>query len=244
MAAVRPRVLTDVEPTDSDAARYSLVLLGGPEANAVTRRLASKLRFAITPDRVAIDGRDFPVRDAVAQLVRPSPLNDLRYVMVVAGTSAEGMWLWNPGQYWRQVLGYPTNFYDWIIADGRVPALVPGLLDERGVGRVRRIRHPLAATDALTFLGDAALRASAPVRRMADRGLDLHAEQIARGSWEPTAWRGAPAVLEVRGSGNHLQSLAPEVPAAHLLARSADRFVTRDLRNHAPFLELNRHRAF
>ena len=231
---VRPRVLTDVELTDRDAARYSLVLLGGPEANAVTRRLASKLRFAVAPDRVVIDGRDFPVRDAVVQLVRPSPLNSLRYVMVVAGTSAEGMWLWNPGQYWRQVMGYPTNFYDWIIADSRMPTLVPGLLEERGWVASGVFDTRWQRTDALTFLGDAAARASAPVRRMADRGLDLPAEQIARlaGTY---SLEGTPAVLEVRGSGNHLQLMAQGVPAAQLLARSADRFVTRDLRTTLRF---------
>lgn len=126
------------------------------------------------------------------------------------------------------------NFYDWIIADGRVPTLAPGLLEERGWVASGVFDSRWQRTDALTFLGDAAARASAPVRRMADRGLDLRAEQIARlaGTY---SLEGTPAVLEVRGSGNHLQLLAQGAPAAQLLARSADRFVTRDLRTTLRF---------
>ncbi|WP_454832799.1 prolyl oligopeptidase family serine peptidase [Pseudoxanthomonas wuyuanensis] len=225
---VRPRIVDDVNLTEADAAAYSLVLIGDPAANMISRRFASRLPLTIDRDRVIVDGREFRIRDAAVQMVRPNPLNGDRYVMVVAGTSADGLWLWNAAQFWRPVTGQPTNFYDWTIIDGRVPALAPGLSEERGWVASGVFDMRWRRTDELTFLGDPTARAAAPLRRMSDRGLDLPPDLL-RGLAGHYRLEGTPAVLEVRERDGRLELTDPDGLSMPLLARSSDRFVTEDL---------------
>ena len=46
-----PRVFQDTEIRDADMARYSLLLVGGPDANRVTAKLAARLPLQIATDR-------------------------------------------------------------------------------------------------------------------------------------------------------------------------------------------------
>jgi enterochelin esterase-like enzyme len=110
-----PRVFEDTAIKDADMAKYSLLLVGGPDANRVTALLAAKLPLRIAKDGIAIDGKSFPVKDAGVQMIYPSPLNPERYVWIAAGTSADGMYFCGPNA---------QNLYDWdyIIVDGRIPA--------------------------------------------------------------------------------------------------------------------------
>jgi len=110
-----PRVFQDTEIKDTDMARYSLLLIGGPEANRVTAKLSAKLPLQVSTDRITIDGKDFPIKDAAVQMIYPSPLNPERYVWIAAGTSADGMYFSQPN---------PQRLYDWdyIIMDGHIPA--------------------------------------------------------------------------------------------------------------------------
>ena len=110
-----PRVFKDTEITDADMAKYSLLLVGGPEANRVTSKLAAKLPLRITTDRIVIDGKEFPVKDAAVQMLYPNPPNPERYVWIAAGTSTDGMYFAGLN---------PQGLYDWdyIIVDGVIPA--------------------------------------------------------------------------------------------------------------------------
>jgi hypothetical protein len=64
-----------------------LVLIGGPEANAVTRRLIDRLPLRMEGERVTIDGQTFDAPGAAVGLVYPNPLNVERYVAVCAATA-------------------------------------------------------------------------------------------------------------------------------------------------------------
>ena len=107
-----PRVFEDTQLTDAEAARYSLLLIGGPAENAVTKRLAGRIPLEVRQDAVVIDGKAFEVKDGLVAMVYPSPLHAERYVGIVAGTSAGGLWFWEPGD---QMAGD----WDFWIQDGR-----------------------------------------------------------------------------------------------------------------------------
>ena len=82
---VSPRVFLDTEITDADMARYSLMLLGGPEANKVTAKLAARLPLRLSPNAIRIDGKDFQVKDAAVQMLYPNPLNASALCLGVCG---------------------------------------------------------------------------------------------------------------------------------------------------------------
>ena len=103
---VEPRVFKDTEISDADAARYSLLLVGGPGENAVAKRLAGKVPLEVRPDAFVVDGKAFPAADAGVSFVYPSPLNPERYVAVLAGTSPGGLWFadWQNGEWDFQIV--------------------------------------------------------------------------------------------------------------------------------------------
>src|SRR6185436_20150748 len=117
---VRPRVFLDTEISAEDQKRYSLLLLGGPADNRVSARFAGKIPLKADKESVTVDGRRFATTDAVAQMIYPNPLNNPgSYVLLVMPTSAAGLRYWNPQQYWHALNGFPMNFWDWTIVDGR-----------------------------------------------------------------------------------------------------------------------------
>src|SRR6185436_6122746 len=128
----RPRLFLDTQVTPQIEKQYSLLLLGGPGENRVSARLAAKLPLKVTRDSVSIDGRRFATTDAVAQMLYPHPRNEQRYVLLVAPTSAAGLRYWNPQQYWHALNGFPMNFWDWTIVDGRHVTQDSGLFPDRG----------------------------------------------------------------------------------------------------------------
>jgi len=83
-----PRVLIDTQVTADDIARYSLYLVGGADANAVTAKLAKELPLRIDKATITIAGRGFDVPDAAYQAIFPSPRNPERHVRVCSATSA------------------------------------------------------------------------------------------------------------------------------------------------------------
>jgi dienelactone hydrolase len=114
------RMIKDIEVTAEHEKAYSLILIGGADANAVTRRIAKKLPFTTSRNGIVVDGREWPAQDSVLQAIYPSPLAADRYVYVVAATSADGMFFWKP-QLVHTIMGYPQTMFDWIIQDGRRP---------------------------------------------------------------------------------------------------------------------------
>ena len=118
------RMVKDTEVTREHEKAYSLILLGGADANAVTQKLKGKLPFGTSRKGIVVDGREFAVTDSVLQAVYPSPLAADRYVYVVAATSPEGMYFWRP-QLVHFVQGFPMTMFDWVIQDGRRPPVGP-----------------------------------------------------------------------------------------------------------------------
>jgi pimeloyl-ACP methyl ester carboxylesterase len=106
----RPRFFLDREMKDVDVAKYSLILIGGPDDNLVTRRLIGRIPLKIGRDKVTVDGCSFPAADAMVRMVCPHPLNPERYVLVLAATSPAGM----------TMAGGPDDV-DFAVIDGRVP---------------------------------------------------------------------------------------------------------------------------
>jgi poly(3-hydroxybutyrate) depolymerase len=155
---VTPRVFEDTVISDADAARHSLLLVGGPADNALAKRLASRIPLEVRKDAVVIDGTSFAVEDGLVGLVTPSPLNPERYVAVVAGTSVGGLWFWNPSD---------DSAFDWdfFVVDGRsggATALAqPGFFPERGRVVSGLFDGDWRYSEASTLRGDAELRAKA-----------------------------------------------------------------------------------
>ena len=112
------RLFKDTEISAADQENYSLILIGGADSNAISRKLSKLIPLKVSADAVTIDGRRFATKDAVVQMIYPNPLNARRYVMVVAGTSAAGMYFWKPPVV-HPALGYAILPFDWLIADGR-----------------------------------------------------------------------------------------------------------------------------
>ena len=146
------RVFLDTGIKDADMAKYSLLLVGGPDANRVTAQLAAKLPLQIAADRITIDGKAFPVKDAGVQMIYPNPLNPERYVWVAAGTSTDGMYFCDPN---------PQRSYDWeyIIMDGHIPPYKQSAssLETRVVSGM--FDYNWRYSDALAQSGDAGIRA-------------------------------------------------------------------------------------
>jgi dienelactone hydrolase len=106
-----PRVFLDTDITDAELERYSLILIGGADANRISARFAAKVPLRISGKAVRIDGKEFRVHDAAVQLLYPSPLNAERYLWIFAGTSVDGMHFTEPNP-----LRVPP--WDYAIVDG------------------------------------------------------------------------------------------------------------------------------
>ena len=129
-----PRVFLDTEITDADLKRYSLILIGGADANRVTAKFASKVPLRISADSVRIDGQEFKTRDAAVQMIYPSPANAERYVWIFAGTSPGGMYFSDAKSNVR------TIQWDYFVVDGHVAAFKQAGVARRlarGVGNLR-----------------------------------------------------------------------------------------------------------
>jgi dienelactone hydrolase len=152
---VEPRVFEDTKISDGDAARYSLLLVGGPSENAVAKRLAGQIPLQVRKDAIVVDGKAFPAADAGVSLVYPSPLNPERYVVVLAGTSPGGLWFadWQNGEW------------DFQIVDGRSAAAAaldpPGQFPERGRVASGYFDEAWRLDEAFVVQGDETLRAKA-----------------------------------------------------------------------------------
>jgi dienelactone hydrolase len=146
-----PRVFIDTEIKDADIARYSLLLIGGPEANRVAAKLAAQVPLRISTDRISIDGHDFKVKDSAVQMIYPNPRNPERYVWIVGGTSVNGMYFSEPS---------PFRLYDWdyTIMDGHIPAFKQPATPLQTSVASGTFDYNWRFSDALNQAGDAEVR--------------------------------------------------------------------------------------
>jgi dienelactone hydrolase len=210
---VKPRIFLDTAITPDIEKRYSLLLLGGREANQVSARLASGLPLRVTRNSVTIDGRSFPASDAVAQMLYPHPGNPQRYLLLVEPTSAAGMRYWNPQQFWHALNGFPMNFWDWTIVDGRRVAQGPGLFPDRGWVAAGIFDMHWRRDDRFSVSGDAEARAGAPLRRAPAPGYKLPAEELdaLAGRYRINPGQiGGGGLINVERSADSITASAPE----------------------------------
>ncbi len=204
-----PRVFLDSEISDADAARYSLLLIGGGEANLLARKLGG---VEIAPDHVTIQGRSFAASGARVQAIHPNPLNPQRYVLTVGASSAGALSFWTPDRL-------QDAEFDFLIEDGRVPV---------GTERVSPSRMWVAAgwfdrgwqiDDSLIFPGDAELRSQSALLQP-DRVIDPAILASYAGVYEI----GPGFAIKVRVAGKHLEAKAAEQPEVELVPTSDTEF--------------------
>jgi dienelactone hydrolase len=148
-----PRVFLDTEISDADLAKYSLLLVGGADANRVTAKLASALPLRVARHEIALDGHAFAVDDAAVQMLYPNPRNRSRYVWVFAATSGDALGYAVPNQY-------RVSEWDYLIADGHAPPAGQNVMAERTRVVSGMFDENWRYDAALADLGDAALRAA------------------------------------------------------------------------------------
>ena len=148
-----PRVFLDSEITDADAARYSLILIGGPEANRISRKFGL---VDVARDHVTVRGRTFAAKGALVQAICPNPLNPRRYALTVAGSSAGMLSLWSAEQL-------QNAQFDFAIDDGHV-ASGPDRVPRRALWVAGGwFDHNWQFDDSLILPGDSGLRSSGAV---------------------------------------------------------------------------------
>jgi len=214
----KPRLFRDKEISEKDAAAYSLLLIGGPEENLVTQKFANQLPLKIAPDSIQLGSKTFQASDAAVQMIYPHPLNLARYVSIVAGTTADGLYFWDPSD---------RGVWDWdiVIVDGWRPNSQAQVTAES-----RRILSGLwgpgwEIIESSLVLGNADLRAKGTLSKAPhlNASVDpaLFKEYV--GSYEI-----APGfAIQISLEGNRLVLHAPGQPAGELLPESdTDFFVT------------------
>ena len=83
---------TEVDLSEPGYINLTLVLIGGPECNAVTARIQDKLPIAPMEKGVKVGGTVIPGEDLTYKYVFPSPLTDYKtLVLVEGGTSLAAM---------------------------------------------------------------------------------------------------------------------------------------------------------
>ncbi|MEO8017308.1 MAG: prolyl oligopeptidase family serine peptidase [Pseudomonadota bacterium] len=167
----KPRVFLDSEINDADIARYSLILIGGPEANRVSAKLATRLPLRLSADSVRIDGQEFKATDATVQMIYPHPRNPQRYVWMIAGTSANGM-------FFAEV--NPQRLYDWdyVVLDGHIPAFKQSATVEQTRVVSGTFDSNWRYSADLSVAGDANIRAHGRQVRRPDNHWKLDANTI------------------------------------------------------------------
>jgi hypothetical protein len=129
-------VVADTAFEPSMAEGKALVLVGGPQSNAVTKALDERLPIHVTtsPPEVRLAGRRHAGAGLGAAFVHPNPEQPARYVVVIAGTDVAGT---------LRAMSMPDMLPDYLVFDGRLaPArgqlvlgraelIEGGLFDER-----------------------------------------------------------------------------------------------------------------
>jgi pimeloyl-ACP methyl ester carboxylesterase len=217
---VPARVFKDSELTDADAARYSLLLIGGADANLVTRKLADRIPLEVSADHVKVGSRSFVVADARVQLIYPNPLNKQRYVVVVAATSAAGMYFVNPNEV-------TNGEFDFTIQDGRVPGAPGGSAADLAVAGGWFNRR-WEFEDAFCHAGDTKLRAGSALVHAPGHGPSIDSKVL--DSYAGNYQIAPNVVVGIERKENRLMGHGPgsNSPEAELLPISESEFFVMD----------------
>jgi predicted esterase len=148
-----PRIYKDIELTDAEVSRYSLILFGDSEANLITKKLSHKIPLKISSREIEIAGKTFAAKDACVQMIYPHPDNPERHILVIGATSGEGMFFCNQSN---------LN-YDFIIQDGVIPNK-PELISEKFNIASGIFDYNWQIKNDFLTTGDPELRKNCPVR--------------------------------------------------------------------------------
>jgi hypothetical protein len=149
------RWFNDTELSDAQLARYSLLLLGDAQANAVSRKLGASLPLTLAGDVITLAGRAFRAPDAVAVAYAPHPRNPGRGIVTAAATSPGGMAL-------LPVEDDRLASYDFFILDGAVGNPVRGRPAEKVRVAAGLFDRGWRIDESVLELGDPAVRARCP----------------------------------------------------------------------------------
>jgi dienelactone hydrolase len=150
-----PRIFKDMELTDGEMSKYSLILFGGADANLVTKKLSDKIPLKVSSNEIEITGRKFAAKDACVQMIYPHPNNTARQILIIGATSGEGMYFCNQAD---------LN-YDFIIQDGLIPNK-PGLTVEKLNIASGYFDYNWKIKNEFLKTGDPELRKDCPVRKV------------------------------------------------------------------------------
>jgi len=214
-----PRQFRDDQITEADEKNYSLLLIGGPDDNLVSHRIATRLPLQLGTNTITIDGRTWPASDALVQMIYPSPFDAARYVMIVAATSSRGMYLWRPA-LWHIPYGFPVSstYWDWTIQDGHEPIIDASHGPEQGWIAAGIFDSNWQRADRWTLLGDAELRAKTPVRHPAPSGFSAPAEILSAAAGRYRLSPGVDIALTLRDGKLFFEN--PNVLPTPLIAES------------------------
>jgi len=124
--AAPPRGRDDRSVTAEDLADSNLILFGGPGDNTWTARVLPRLPVALDPDgTIRLGENAYRGPHAGIKLCYPNPENPQRYVVLMAGTTAES---------YRDIHARFGNWFDWIPYDAR-NHFDYALFDDQTVGR-------------------------------------------------------------------------------------------------------------
>jgi poly(3-hydroxybutyrate) depolymerase len=89
-STLRFPVKADTEIDENDLGKTSLVLVGRPETNRITKALAEALPVRFEARALTLRGKRYEGEDLGVSLIYPNPKNPEEYVVLHAGTSARG----------------------------------------------------------------------------------------------------------------------------------------------------------
>ena len=107
-----PPYKPDSDVTAADIRECNLILFGGPECNAITKRVLGAASFPVRPEagRIVAGKRTYAGEGIGVKLCYPNPLQPDRMVVICAANTWKGMW---------QMSHRFGNWFDWVPYDNR-----------------------------------------------------------------------------------------------------------------------------
>jgi len=85
------RIIADRDVVEADVRQHTVVLIGGPKENDVSRLLERELPFAIGTDGITVSGREFKGTDIGVSLSRPSPFDPSASLLITAAMTPQAI---------------------------------------------------------------------------------------------------------------------------------------------------------
>jgi len=99
-----PRLIPDRHLVKRDIERYNLIVVGSPETNLFSERLADRLPIRIEKEWYVLGKHRFPRAKNGLQFIYPNPFNPKRYVLIVDGVA------WGPKLQVNHKLDFLPDF--------------------------------------------------------------------------------------------------------------------------------------